>query len=167
MPQDYFAPPHCIETDLGHRMKKLYDDGMSANEIGKRYGFSEGAVAAQLRKQGTTFRRVIVSQEAQSEIIALYKAGQTQQVLADRFKVSRATIINTLRRHNQPSRLGGTPSPIAEAQAKEIVAAYEGGLSAVRIAPKYGVKACCILKVLHRMGATIRGPNEEKKGRTK
>lgn len=79
-----------------------YEDGTASGPLAREYGVTPATLRRKLVKAGVTMRPVggrrKLSAAAESQVVALARAGDKQDYLAALFQVSRRTICRILRR---------------------------------------------------------------------
>lgn len=89
------------------------------------------------------------SEAQQKHMIEMYRAGKSQQEIADYFGCNRITARNVMLRHNEPQRRSGQVVRILTAEEETTICeAYKGGESQEKIATRIGTSQSKISKVL-------------------
>ena len=119
-------------------LEELVAAGATAYEIAERYGLHEVTVRQVCERHGLKLRpmRPHLDEETAQAICAAYAEGLSYAELAKRFGVSRYWIAWLARK----GRLTPRPRYVVTAPVEEILARYDAGETAPRIAEALGVK---------------------------
>jgi len=90
----------AIINDQLPRLRELYEDGLSLNQLGEIYGCSHTAVSAALKRGGVPLRQTwsVIPSHKISELEALRSQGWTYQAIGQRYGCSRWTVAKALAR---------------------------------------------------------------------
>jgi DNA invertase Pin-like site-specific DNA recombinase len=91
------------------------------------------------------------------ELITAYQIGDSVNQLQDRYKISRTTVLEHLKRAGVSRR--PDVRKLTDEQAKKAALLYEGGLSLAKVGERFGVDAQTVRRQLQRDGVSIRSRN--------
>jgi superfamily II DNA or RNA helicase/transposase len=137
-----------------------YKSGMTAKDIAKKWGVSQGTITRRLKEAGMEIINPSAKKELPiDEIIADYKLGMSAAAIAKKWGIDRDGITKRLKEAGIE-----IINPIAkkELPIDEIVADYKSGMSAAAIAKKWGVSAPTITSRLKEAGVEIINPGAKK-----
>ena len=151
--------PRDSEIDLPmEEIISEYESGMSTAQLGEKYGVVKSTIGRKLKENGVKLRpsrrreRIDLPME---DIISYYESGMTLTQLGEKYGVSYKTIVARLRENGVKIRPRGGKKRIY-LPMKEIISEYQSGLSALKLAEKYGVAFNTIYRRLKENGVEIR-----------
>lgn len=147
---EFIAKTHHWNAKLpsAEEVAALYESGMNQAEIGRKFGVTDCAVRAKLRRAGCVTRDQRAQLPPDEELIALYESGLTMSRLAERFGVSMDTISRVLRRGGAITKWHGN-QPLS---TDEVIAAFEAGATIEDLATKNRVSTDTIRRRLAARG---------------
>lgn len=90
----------AIADDQLPRLRDLYEDGLSLNQLGEIYSCSHTAVSAALKRGGVPLRQTwsLIPPHRVGELEELRAQGWTYQAIGERYGCSRWTVAKALER---------------------------------------------------------------------
>lgn len=140
-----------------------YMEGMSAPQVGAKYGVSKTTILSILERHGVRRRDNVearggLPREQESKVVREYLEGESAIQLGARYGVSNVTISNILERNGCRKRtLREARGGLTEDQSLQVLQEYQLGSSTVELAAKYEVTDSCISSILKRYGCPRRG----------
>ena len=140
---------------------RLYDEGLSSPAIADRLSVSKDIIFRVLERKGKkrrssgSYQRKL-TEEQEEEIVQLYDGGIFSGAIAQKFGVSKPTILNALERQGRKRMPAGGRCKLNEEQQKEIVELYKSGLSLRPIALRFSVSAQIVARILEHRGVKRR-----------
>ncbi len=143
---------------------KLYDRGMSANQLADRFDTSQPVVLNSLKRSGVERRRSVAQPSLWSgtaaeeeQAVELYRSGATVRELAKRYGCRTQVMSELLARKGVQLKPGGRRHPrFNEHESAQIADDYRAGESLNGLAAKYDTNTMTIKSALRRQGVTLR-----------
>lgn len=159
---------HAYQIPVRSRRKKLPDEelgrlyseaGLGVKQLAVRYQYSHTTVAARLHEMGLLVSKKAnykePGQATQQLIVALYNSGQSAGWVAQHLRMSRWTVLKTLRSHGVFIRHSNKRVYL---NVKELAYLYEHRhMSTTELAALYDVKAATVAERLKEEGVRLRG----------
>lgn len=148
-------------SDIDNIVKK-YRSGLSAQNIGERYGVSVQTITTALKRNGISIRgnkRYL----PEDEICQSYLAGKAIKTIAQTHGVTDKVISRILSQSNvsfRPSESRMTLLP-----EEEVVNLYRKGIGAQGIADKFGCSRQPVLRILKKRGVELRDRSDQQQAR--
>ena len=139
------------------RMAKMYNDGMTQQDIIKEFQCSKKTVINILRKQGVELRPTgcrFTPKQCRA-IATLYKKGVSQDIIAKQFGTDEKTIARTLRRSGIAIRSDGKRHFTSE-DHREMVRLYRNGFTQAEIGGMFSCSSTAIFYIMRKLGIKAR-----------
>ncbi len=148
-----------IKDDGEKQVISLYQQGLSANEIGKQFEVDGKAILKILKRnniksRGCNESKIKIPKEKESKIISLYLEGKSAIDIGKLFNVSNTPIWRILKKNNVPIkrptdfRPTGVKKKRTNSNDLEVINLYQQGLSISDISKKFKLHSSTIKNVL-------------------
>ena len=136
-----------------------YESGMNSVKLGEKYGSTPSTILKRLRENGVEVRSRILDLPI-DQIISDYESGVGCYQLGEKYGCSHETILSRLKKNGVVVRPRGLHLKKSYPMV-QIISDYEGGMSCVKLAEKYGCSYQTISNRLRAEGIEIRRGGKE------
>lgn len=144
-----------VDTD---DLARLYESGMSSNEIGRAVGMSGESVLARLHGSGTELRKYGWRNRLEIDslkAVRLYRSGMSCTKVAKALGCSHSTVLRRVVEAGEQVRPLGTNGNTSGVSTAELVRLYESGIPSTEIAAEVGMTAGGVLGRLKKAGYEV------------
>ncbi len=140
---------------------KLYLEGLSTSEIGKRIDKNRSLVLNILKRNNIQLRKKHITEDTKKEIADLYQEQQlSTQKIAKKLNISPAGVYHILKLRQVKMRNRAEGRSKTRKYEREIIELYQRGYSTREISQKFSVSDSAIKKVFYRNSLEMRRRNK-------